>query len=101
MAVIAIVAAGNMRCVFPDCGAAIMATATRTEYLRMVDGERWHKRCCAVTVFTNDRGLNVIWTSASSGSAVVTANAISDNANMVKHSGLPGRCAVTIVTLIV
>jgi hypothetical protein len=59
MAIVAIITACYVCCVFTCCCVAVMTGSARSEYLCVVDRCRWHKCECAVAVFTNIAGRDV------------------------------------------
>ena len=59
MAIIAIVVARNVRCVFAGRSNAVVAGPTGTEHLRVVHSIRRYECACVVAVFANIRRLNM------------------------------------------
>ena len=84
MAVIAVVAAGNMRWVLADCGDAVMAGTTSSQYLGVIDYRHWREHARVMTVFTNVRRLNVSRVFADRLGAIVTVYAIARDGGVVE-----------------
>lgn len=79
MAIVAIIATGNMRCVFTGRRNTIMAGAAGAQYLRVVDCCGRRKGYCAVAVLTDVCCLYVCRTLARGTGAIVAADAIAQN----------------------
>lgn len=101
MAVIAVVAAGNVICTLARCGDAVVTGSAGTEHLRVVYRCGWLKCDGAVTVFTHVGRLHVRRALANSRSTVVAAHAVPNDASMIEYRGNPGGNRVAVVTLIV
>ena len=76
VAVVAVSAARDVRCVLAGRRDAVMAGTASANDLCVVDGRRRLKQRCAVAVFADVAGLNVSQAFASGGRAVMTANAV-------------------------
>ena len=100
MAVITIITAGDMCGVLAGCNNTIMARATGANDLRVVDSEDRLKGHCTVAVFADICCLHVNRASTCGGHAIVTGDTISDDAQVVKYSRLPGNNAVAVVALV-
>lgn len=100
MAVIAVAAARDMSCVFASRRHAVMAGAANTQYLRVV--HRGHRLECdrVVAVFADIACLHVRRTLAGRRSAIVTTDAVSENAGVVVSCREPPSRIVTIFALI-
>ena len=92
MAVVAIIAAGDMCWVLAGCDNAVVARAASTDNLGVIHGVCWHPDIGIVTVFANFRCQNVRRVFASCLNAVVAACAIASDAYVVKVRGQPSGC---------
>ncbi len=84
MAIIALIAAGDVGRVFPGRCNTVMTRAAGAENLCVVNGEDWLETDCAVAVFADVRRRDVDGASSRRRNPVVTGNAVTDNANMVE-----------------
>jgi len=100
MTVVALIAAGNVGRVLSSCCNTVMTRAAGAKYLSVVNGEDWLKTDSAVAVFANVRCRDVDRASSSRRYAVVTGNAVADNANMVEQSRQPTGNGVAVVALV-
>ena len=100
MAVVAVDATRNMRCVLAQRGNAVVAGATSSQHLRVIDRGDWNERTRAVTVFADICCLHVYRDLAGRGSAVMAADAIAENAGVVEIRREPACRIVTIFALI-
>jgi hypothetical protein len=82
--VIAGVAAGNMCWLFADGSDTIVAGAAGSDYLRVIDGQHGRKHIRRVTVFTDVGCLNVCWIFANRIRAVMTADAIAGDIDVIE-----------------
>jgi len=97
MAVIAIIAARDMRWMLACGRRAVMARTAGTEDLGVVDSVGGRKNICIVTIFTNVGCLYMRRTLADGINAVVAAGAIVDNTQVVEGRWSPGdRCMAVI-----
>ena len=101
MTVVAVVAARNMRRVFSRRGAAVMAGPASSNYLRVINRDRWFKGEGAMTVFADIACLYVSYALANSGCAIVARYAVSGDARMIESRGQPACRAVAIIALII
>lgn len=99
MAVIAGVAARDVRRGFARRSDAVMAGSTRTDYLHVVDGVDRRKHARIVAILANVSGLNVRRAFAYGVCTVVTGAAIVGNIRVIEVGGQPadGRMAVVAV----
>lgn len=98
--VVAVVAARNVRRVFAGCGNAIMTGPAGSEYLSVVNCESGFECRRTMAVLAYVARLYVRRALTDGTRTVVTADAVSDDARMVKNRRKPGRRAVTVVALI-
>ena len=89
MAVIAIIAAGDMRRVFADGYHAVMTRAASPNYLGVVDCKGRNPGVWCMAIFADDTGKNMIGILARCIRAVVAASTISCDVDMVKVCGQP------------
>lgn len=98
MAVIAIVAAGDMRRMLACRGVTVVTGAATTKNLGMVDAIGWHPHGRVVTILTHVGGLNVNGIFASRRSAVMTVNTASNDVGVIEVGRKPPGCRMTIFT---
>ena len=79
---------------------AIVAGAAGSQYLRVVDLNRWHPRGLAVTVFADVRRLDVCRRFASCLGTVVAAEAVVGYSDVIEYCGNPCRRIVAAVALV-
>jgi len=84
MAIIAVIAAGDMGLVFAGGRDAVMTGAARANDLRVVDRRHGRKHIRAVAVFANVAGLNVHRVLAGGLGAVVATEAVIDNVYVIE-----------------
>lgn len=101
MTVVAVVAACNVRRVFPGRRDAVVTGSAGSNYLRMIDGKHRQKGEGAVTVFADIACLNMGRALANSGGAVVTRYAVSCDTRMIESRRQPACRAVAIIALII
>jgi len=89
MAIIAVVAAGDMRRMFSCSNRAVMARTTSANDLRVINVESRYPRIRRMTVFAHVAGLNVCRVLASRICTVVAARAISRDVHVVKVGRQP------------
>lgn len=85
MAIVAVDAAGDVRCVFAGRGDAVMTRTASTQYLCVVDSDCRYKRCCVVAVLADISGLYVCRAFARGCCTIVTTDTITDDADMIEH----------------
>ena len=76
MAIVAVVAASDMRWVFADSNDTVMTGATGANYLRVINVESWYPGIRRMTVFAHVAGLNMCGVLARSVCAVMTARTV-------------------------
>ncbi len=101
MTVVTIVAAGDVRRVFASCRHAIVSRAAGAQNLCMVNGECWRVGHSAVAILANVGGLDVRWSLAGGCDAIVTGDAIANDAGVIEKGGQPTSNIMAIVALIV
>lgn len=84
MAVITVIAAGDMVRVFSDGCHAVMARSTGTEHLRVIDRCDRGEHIARVAVLANIRRLNVCCRFADRVDAVVAVEAITRDIDVIK-----------------
>lgn len=84
MAIIAIIATGNMGCVLACCRSAIVAGSASAEDLSVINGDRGLKGRRAMAIFTDIGGLNVHGALADRGCTVVAAHAVANDAFVIE-----------------
>lgn len=87
MAIIAGVAAGDVRRVLPGCCDAIVAGSARTEDLCVIDGIGGRKYVGVVAVLTYAAGLNMRGVFAGGIDTVVAVNAIIRDSRVIEIGG--------------
>lgn len=97
MTVVASIAARDMSRVFADGSDTVMARATSTDYLGVIDREYGRPNCRVMAIFADIGGLHMRWVLASRLRAVMTADAIANNIYMIKIRRYPDGCDVTVV----
>ena len=97
MAVVAGIAADDVRGRFARCDVAVMTGATCADDLRVIDGLLRHKGDDTMAIFTNGRRLDVCAVLARRVGAVVAARAVAHNINMIEIRRNPADCRVAIV----
>jgi len=98
--VVASVAAGDVGWILAGRGKTIMAGATSTRNLRMVDSVCRRKRVGVVTIFADGRSRNVRCVLASSISAIVAVAAISDDIDVIEIGRYPTGRRMAVVAVI-
>ena len=87
MAVITRITTADVRCVFADGRYAIMAGATGTDDLGVINRVRWNPQRAVMAVLTNIGGLYVGHGLAGGGRTVVTATAVTHDAGVIESGG--------------
>lgn len=100
MAVIAIVAAGNMRRVFANGRNAIVAGIAGASNLCVIDNVHGHPDVGRMAVFADIRGLYVGRVFARRVGAIMTAGAIASDVHMIEICRQPADGGMTIITII-
>ncbi len=98
MAVITGIGTAYVRRVFPGRGDTIVAGSAATDDLSVVDRYRWGERDNAMAVLANCSGLNMCSILAGRIGAVVTADAVTRDIDVVKVRRCPGNSGVAVVT---
>lgn len=98
MAVVAVIAAGDMRRVLACCSDAIMAGATAANDLGMVNNDDRRKHSRAMAVFANVRRLHVSRIFANRFRAVMTVHAIGRYQAVIERRRQPASSGMTIIT---
>lgn len=101
MAVVAIIAAGNVGRVFTRRSETVMAGAARAQNLGVIDRRGRCKGDRAVAVLADIGRLHVCRGLARSGSAVVAAHAVPSNTCVIEYGREPGAHSMAIVALVV
>ena len=99
VAVVAVVATGDVRRVFAGCGDAVVAAAARADDLRVIDGERRQPPGRGVAVFAEVRRLNVFRVLARCVETVVAARTATVDPSVVEHDGDPRRAGMAVIAL--
>lgn len=101
MAIIAIIAARDMRWVFAGCGGAVVAGPASAQNMRVINDYYGLKCARVMAVFAHTCRLNMCRAFADSGQTVMAGDAIADDPGMVKYGRQPAGRIVAIVALIV
>lgn len=100
MAVVAIVAAGNMSRVFANGRNAIVAGIAGTGNLRVIDNVHRHPDIGCMAVFADICGLYMSWVFARRVGTIVTAGAITRDVHMIKIRRQPADGGMAIIAII-
>ncbi len=100
MAVVAIIAAGDMRRVLACRNNAVVAGAASADYLSVIHCESWNPDVGIMAVFANIRCQNVRWVLAGRFDAVVTACAIAGDADVIEIRGQPTGCRMAVIAIV-
>ncbi len=76
---------------------AVMTGPASSEYLRVIDGERRRPNIRCMTVFADIGRLNMGERFAGSFDAVMAADAVTGDIDVIKVCGQPANCGMTIV----
>ena len=87
MAVVADVAAGNMRGSLAERSDTIVTRAAGPDNLGVIDSHHGHKNIRAVAIFANICCLNMRWVLADRVRAVMTTGTIAGDIHMIKVRG--------------
>ena len=99
VAVIAGIAAVDMRWVLADSRCSVMTGITGANDLRVINGEHRHPDVGRVAVFANIRGLDVSWRLTCRIGTVMAAGAITRDIHVIKIRGQPANRGMTVVTV--
>jgi len=97
VAIVAVVAAGDVCRVFAGRGNAVMTGAARAQYLGMIDHVRGRPNFGVVAIFANIRRLHVCQILASGIYAVMAADAVTNNIQVIEGCRSPSNGGVTVV----
>lgn len=97
VAIITVVAAGDMRRVLASCNSAIMTGATAANDLGMIDDNHRYKNRRAVTIFTDICRLNMRRVLAGCFRAVVAVDAIGGYLAVIERRRQPASGSMTII----
>lgn len=86
--------------VLPNRLDTVMARRTRTQHLRVIDGEYRREYVCRMTVFADVGCLYVLLVLACRICSVVTADTIAGDIHVVEIGWQPANGAVTVVAVI-
>ena len=86
MAIITSIATADVRWMLAGGSDAIVAGAARADDLGVINRRRWNPQRTVVAVFADIGGLYVGRALAGGGGAVVTADAVTRDAGMIKAS---------------
>ena len=100
VAIVAVCAAGDMRCMFAGGGDAVMTGAASAQNLGVVHRNYRRKANRAVAVCADIGRLYVGRRLSGRGRAIVAAGAVVDDTRVIEQCRKPGCRAVTIVALI-
>jgi len=100
MAVVAIVAAHNVRRVLARRGNTVVAGRADADYLQMVNGVGRRPNDVVVAVLADIRCRNMRGILASCADAVVAVNAVADDIGMIEVGWNPGDGRVAIVAIV-
>ena len=92
MAVIAVIAAGDMRWILAGCNDTIVARTASADYLGVIHCVRWNPDIGIVTIFANFCCQNMRRVLAGRFNTVVAACAITGDTNVVEVRGQPASC---------
>lgn len=98
MAVIAVIAARNMRRIFPDRYRAVVTGRTSANDLGVIYHVNGGENNVVVTIFANIRCLNVCRALAGRFDTVVTANTVAGDVDMVEVGRHPAIGRMTVIT---
>ena len=101
MAIVAIVAAGDMRRVFSSCRNTVMTGTAGTGYLCVVDSNGGRPDIGVMAVLANVRRLYVCQILACCFGSVVATEAVARNIHVIECRGPPGNRCMTIIAGIV
>jgi len=100
VAIITVIAAGDMRRVFPGRDRTVVAGITGADDLGVIEGVRRYKLRRVVAVFAGVRRLNVSDWFSRGIHTVVAANAVTGNASVIKNRRYPAIGLMAILALI-
>jgi len=97
VAIVASVAAGDVRQILAGGCDTVMAGTARPDNLVVIDHHRWREDIGGVAVFADSCCLNVGWVLADRFRTVVTANTIAGDIDVIEIRRQPADRAVTVV----
>ena len=100
VAIVAVIATGNMRCILAGRSIAIVARRTGTDDLRVIDRIGRHPGIRFVAILTDIRCLDVSRGFAGCIRAIVTVDAITRNVDVIEIRGDPRRRRVAILAVV-
>ena len=100
MTVVAVNAARDMGWMLACRGQAVMTGSAGADHLGMVNGRHWYERDSAVAVFADICSLYMRRTLARRRGAIVAANAVVGDADMIECGRQPADRGVAIIALI-
>ena len=98
MTVIAGIAAGNVRRMLAGGNDTIVARATGSDYLRVIDDGRRHPDSRAMAIFADVGRQNVRLIFAGRLGAVMAADTVTKDVYVFEIRRYPGGCEVTVIT---
>ena len=101
VAIVTGIAACDVSRVFTDGNCAVVAGGTSTNNLRMIDCDNRCKKVSGVAILTNCCGLYVIGTLASRVNAVMAADTVAGDVDMVEERRYPAVSLVAVIALFV
>lgn len=100
MAIVAVIAAGNMRWVFAGRNDAVVAGTACTDYLRVVHRVSRNPDIGVMAVFANFRCQNMCRVLAGRFYAIVAARAIAGNSYVIEIRGQPTSCRMAVIAIV-
>lgn len=100
VAIVAIVAACDMRGVLAGRGDAVVTRGTTAENLCVIDGHYRHPDRWVVAIFTNVRCLNMHGAFAGRIRTVMAIHAVAHNIQVIEIGRHPGNAGVAVITVI-
>ena len=97
MTIVAGVATGDMGRMLADSSDAVVAGTASANYLSVIDGDNGRPYCRAMTIFTDIRCLHVRRVLAGRLSAVMTADAVAKDVNVIEIGRHPADRRVTVI----
>ena len=100
MAVVAVISTADMRRMFAGCRHSVMTRATRTDYLRVVNGKHGYPDVRCMTVFADIARLNMCLILARGICAVMAAGTIARDVDVIEIRGQPAGRRMAVVTVV-
>jgi hypothetical protein len=100
VAVVTVVAAGDVGRVFSGCDNAIVAGTAGTQYLRVIDPVGGRPQVAVVAVLAHIGGLNMGRILAGGFDAVVTARAVGHDVGVIESGWKPPSSRMAVITII-